>query len=69
MEKWEIPTRTQNNGIVRMGKVMQFQSYKPSKLRDMENFTARDICDLAREGEEMALDILWIASASTWSGP
>ena len=46
------------NGIVRMGKVMLFQSYKPSKLREMENFTAKDICDLAREGEEMALDIV-----------
>ena len=46
------------NGLVRMGKVMLFQSYKPSKLRDMEKFTAKDICDLAREGEEMALDIV-----------
>ena len=46
------------NGLVRMGKVMLFQSYKPSKLREMENFTAKDICDLAREGEEMALDIV-----------
>ena len=46
------------NGIVRMGKVMLFQSYKPSKLRDMEKFTAKDICDLAREGEEMAMDIV-----------
>lgn len=46
------------NGIVRMGKVMLFQSYKPSKLRSMDTFTAKDICDLAREGEEMALDIV-----------
>lgn len=46
------------NGIVRMGKVMLFQSYKPSKLRTMDTFTAKDICDLAREGEEMALDIV-----------
>ena len=46
------------NGLVRMGKVMLFQSYKPSKLRDMEKFTAKDICDLAREGEEMSLDIV-----------
>ncbi len=46
------------NGIVRMGKVMLFQSYKPSRLRDMEKFTAKDICDLAREGEEMAMDIV-----------
>lgn len=46
------------NGIVRMGKVMLFQSYKPSKLREMETFTAKEICDLAREGEEMSLDIV-----------
>lgn len=46
------------NGLVRMGKVMLFQSYKPSKLREMEKFTAKDICDLAREGEEMSLDIV-----------
>ena len=46
------------NGVVRMGKVMLFQSYKPSKLREMETFTAKDICDLARDGEEMALDII-----------
>ena len=46
------------NGLVRMGKVMLFQSYKPSKLREMETFTAKDICDLAREGEEMSLDIV-----------
>lgn len=46
------------NGLVRMGKVMLFQSHKPSKLREMENFTAKDICDLAREGEEMSLDIV-----------
>ena len=46
------------NGIVRMGKVMLSESDKPSKLRDMERFTAKDICDLAREGEEMALDMV-----------
>lgn len=46
------------NGIVRMGKVMLFQSYKPSKLREMETFTSKEICDLAREGEEMSLDIV-----------
>ena len=46
------------NGVVRMGKVMLFQSYKQSKLRGMDTFTSKDICDLAREGEEMALDII-----------
>ena len=46
------------NGIVRMGKVMLAQSDKPSKLREMEKFSSKDICDLAREGEEMALNIV-----------
>ena len=46
------------NGIVRMGKIMLSQDSKPSKLRDMETFTAKEICDLARDGEEMALDII-----------
>ena len=43
------------NGIVRMGKVMLAQCDTPSKLRDMDTFTSKDICDLAREGDEMAL--------------
>ena len=46
------------NGIVRMGKVMLTQCEKPSKLRELEKFTAKDICDLAREGEGLALDIV-----------
>ena len=46
------------NGIVRMGKVMLEQSEKPSGLRNLEHFTAKEICDLAREGEEMAMDIV-----------
>lgn len=46
------------NGIVRMAKVMLEQCQTPSKLRDMERFTSKDICDLAREGEEMAMEIL-----------
>ena len=46
------------NGIVRMGKVMLSQCDKPSALRDLERFTAKDICDLARNGEEMAMDIV-----------
>jgi glucokinase len=33
-------------------------SNKPSKLRELEQFTAKEICDLAREGEEMAGEIL-----------
>jgi len=46
------------NGIVRMAKVMLAQCDTPSKLRDLETFTAKDICDLAREGEEMAASIV-----------
>ena len=46
------------NGIVRMSKVMLSHCDKPSGLRDLEHFTAKDICDLARNGEEMAMDIV-----------
>ena len=46
------------NGIVRMARVMLAQCDTPSSLRDMESFTAREICDLAREGEEMARRIV-----------
>jgi len=46
------------NGIVRMAKDMLEESEKPSELRNMPSFTAKEICDLAREREEMAMDIL-----------
>lgn len=46
------------NGIVRLAKSMLAKSDKPSKLREMEKFTSKDICDLARDGEEMASEIL-----------
>lgn len=46
------------NGIVRMAKEMLKSCDKPSKLREIENFTSKDICDLARDGEEMAMDIV-----------
>ena len=46
------------NGVVRLAKTMLDRCEKPSKLREMERFTSKDICDLAREGEEMAVDIL-----------
>ncbi|MCD8146090.1 MAG: ROK family glucokinase [Clostridiales bacterium] len=46
------------NGIVRMAKVMLAASDKYSDLRAMDNFTSKDICDLARNGEEMAMDIV-----------
>lgn len=46
------------NGIVRLGKRMLEQCDTPSKLREMDAFTSKDICDLAREGEKMAGKIL-----------
>ena len=46
------------NGIVRLAKRMLEKSEKPSRLREMENFNSKDICDLARDGEEMAGDIV-----------
>ena len=46
------------NGIVRLAKVMLDSCDTPSKLRDMDKFTSKDICDLARDGEEMALAIV-----------
>ena len=46
------------NGIVRLAKRMLAESEKPSALREMETFTSKTICDLAREGEEMAAEIV-----------
>ena len=46
------------NGLVRMAAEMLNNSEKPSALRNMEVFTAKHVCDLAREGEEMACGIL-----------
>lgn len=46
------------NGIVRLAKRMLSGCDTPSRLREMATFTAKDICDLAREGEEMASAIL-----------
>lgn len=46
------------NGIVRLGRRMLEKSGEPSALRAMERFTAKEICDLAREGEDMAGKIL-----------
>ncbi len=46
------------NGIVRLAKRMLAQSNTPSQLREMDKFTSKDICDLARAGEEMAAAIL-----------
>lgn len=46
------------NGIVRLAKRMLAQCDTPSRLRDLDPITSRDICDLAREGEDMARAIL-----------
>ncbi len=45
-------------GIVRMGKLMLEESDRPSMLREMEDISAKDICDAAREGDEVALKIV-----------
>jgi len=46
------------NGIVRLAGRMLAESKTPSALRDMERFTSKDVCDLARDGEEMAMEIV-----------
>jgi len=45
-------------GVVNMAKHMLSATDIPSALRDMKKITAKDICDLARDGEEMASAIL-----------
>ena len=46
------------NGIVKMAGNMLAACDTPSALRDMERFTSKEICDLARNGEEMAYSII-----------
>ena len=46
------------SGVVNLAKRMLAACDKPSALRTMDAFTAREICDLARDGEEMAMDIV-----------
>lgn len=46
------------NGIVRLAKLMLADCDTPSALRGMDTFTSKDICDLGRDGEPMALEIL-----------
>lgn len=46
------------NGIVRLAKLMLAECDTPSALRAMERITSKDICDLGRDGEPMALKIL-----------
>ncbi len=46
------------NGIVFLAKRMLTQSRLPSPLRDMPSFSAKDICDLARDEDELSKLIL-----------
>lgn len=46
------------NGLVFLAKRMLEESDRTSRLRDLPSFTAKDVCDLAREGEVMALEIM-----------
>ena len=46
------------NGIVRLARKMLMECDLPSALRGMETFTSKEVCDLARNGEEMACRIL-----------
>lgn len=46
------------NGIVRMAKIMLSECDTPSKLRGIENFTSKHICDFAVAGDHMALKII-----------
>ena len=46
------------NGIVFLAKRMLNECDTPSPLRDIPDFSAKDICDLAREGDPMAAQIL-----------
>lgn len=49
---------TSAKGIVRMAKVMLSQCDTPSKLRGIEDFTSKHICELAVAGDHMALKII-----------
>jgi len=46
------------NGIVRLGRRMMAESAAPSRLRKLEQITARDICGLAAAGDELAAAIV-----------
>lgn len=49
---------TSARGVVRMAKVMLSQCDTPSKLRGIEDFTSKHICELATAGDHMALKII-----------
>lgn len=46
------------NGMVFLAKRMLTECHIPSPLRELPNFSAKDICDLAREGDPLCLQIL-----------
>lgn len=46
------------NGIVRMAKQMLSSCDLPSGLRELPDFSAKELCDLAREGDRMAVSVL-----------
>ena len=61
------------NGIVRLAKRMLASCDTPSALRSTDTYTAKDICDLARDGEEMAGAIFdrcarYLGLATSWVG-
>jgi len=49
---------TSARGVVRMAKVMLSQCDTPSKLRGIEDFTSKHICELAAAGGHVALKII-----------
>ena len=49
---------TSARGVVRMSKVMLGECDTPSKLRGIEDFTSKHICDLAVAGDHMALKVI-----------
>lgn len=46
------------NGIVRMGKLMLKERQTPSVLRELNDISSKDICDAARVGDELALEMV-----------
>jgi len=61
------------NGIVRLAGRMLAACDTPSALRSMDKYTSKDICDLARNGEEMAGAIFdrcahYLGLAMSWVG-
>ena len=45
-------------GIVRVANRRLAQTQRASKLREIEGFTAKDVFDLAKDGDELALEIV-----------